>query len=300
MRSPLLFASLTLLAAPLYAGPRSSANYAISAESNDSGGRRSTSANYTQDASIGGSAVSAISSAANYTNKAGYVGQLTDPVGLLLGSPSTTVAEGGTLQLSAAQVQDDDTTTAVSAGAVAWSVAAGPLTGISSAGLVSAGLVYENTAATAQGTLAGFTGSLNLTVLDTLPDNFGSYANDGIDDSWQVQYFGLNNPSAAPGVDASGTGQTNLFKFVAGLNPLDPNARFRVQAAPVAGQPGQKQIVFGPVVAGRTYSVRAASDLTSGNWNTLSGGISVNGDEGTFVDPNAAGARKFYEVQVTR
>ena len=53
--------------------------------------------------------------------------------------------------------------------------------------------------ALAQGSYAGSTGSLNLTVLNVNQDNFGSYAGDGIGDDWQVQYFGLpSNPAAGP------------------------------------------------------------------------------------------------------
>jgi hypothetical protein len=37
-------------------------------------------------------------------------------------------------------------------------------------------LVYQDTAAIARGQWAGLTGDLALTVLDTIPDNFGSYA----------------------------------------------------------------------------------------------------------------------------
>lgn len=56
---------------------------------------------------------------------------------------------------------------------------------------------------------------------------------DGIDDSWQVQYFGQPpNPLAAPNADADGTGQNNLFKFIAGLNPLD-GSRFTLSILPV-------------------------------------------------------------------
>ena len=41
------------LAASLHAGPRTSANYSIPAEAADSGGRRATSANFTNDGSVG-------------------------------------------------------------------------------------------------------------------------------------------------------------------------------------------------------------------------------------------------------
>ena len=88
----------------------------------------------------------------------------------------------------------------------------GPITGISASGLATAGVVYQDTPATAQGVYAGNTGTLGLTVLDALPDNYGSYAGDGLDDAWQNQYFGLNNPNAAPGHVSDGSGLTNLFK----------------------------------------------------------------------------------------
>ena len=122
---------------------------------------------------------------------------------------------------------------------MAWSVASGPLTGISASGLATAGIVYQDTAATAQGSYLGDTGTLALTVRNVNTDDFGMYAADGIDDAWQVQYFGLNNPNAAPNVDFDHTGQTNLFKYIAGLNPLD-GSRFTLSIAPVAGQPAQK------------------------------------------------------------
>lgn len=288
------------LSVPASAGPRSSTNYAVIADSIDCGGRRNGSANYTHDGSIGGSAVAALSTAASYVNKAGFVSQLTDVVGVLVSAPSTTLAEGSTLQLGAAQVLDDSTTLRLAPDSVAWSVSSGPVAGISSSGLLSAGLVYQDTPATARGDFGGFSGTFNLQVLDTLPDNFGSYAGDGIDDSWQVQYFGLNNPNAAPSVDFSGTGQTNLFKFVAGLNPLDPAARFIVTAAPVAGQPSQKLISFGPVLAGRTYSVRAKADMASSNWSTVAGSVLIVGSQGTLLDTAAIGAKKFYEVQIVK
>ena len=65
----------------------------------------------------------------------------------------------------------------------------------------------------------------------------GSYAADGVGDDWQFQYFGLNNPNAAPLLDPDGDGQNNLFEFTAGLVPTNPLSRFLVSIAPVPGQP---------------------------------------------------------------
>ena len=112
------------------------------------------------------------------------------------------------------------------AASITWSIVSGPLTGINSNGLATAATVYQNTSATAQGVYAGDTGALNLTVLDTIPDNFGSYAGDGIGDDWQFQYFGLSNPNAAPLLDPDHDGHNNLFEFTAGIIPTDAASKF--------------------------------------------------------------------------
>jgi hypothetical protein len=99
--------------------------------------------------------------------------------------------------------------------------------------------------------------------------------------------------------DPDGTGQTNLFKYIAGLNPIDPTCRFVVTAAPVSGQSGEVAITYSPVVAGRTYVVQYSTNLGSGNWQTLTDTTqSTSGNATTIVDPNAANA-KFYKVQIT-
>ena len=112
-------------------------------------------------------------------------------------------------------------------------------------------------------------------------DDFGSYAGDAIDDAWQVQYFGQPpNPNAGPNVDFSGTGQTNLFKYVAGLNPLDPTSRFLLRIAAVPGQPTQRAVTFSPRFSDRTYTVQSKLNLTAGSWTPLSSfGTGDNGTE---------------------
>ena len=281
-------------------GPRSSASYAVSAESNDSGGARASSAAYTNDASLGG--IAGVSTAASPAEiaKAGYVGQLYEVVGFTVAAAATSLGEGTTLQLQGRQVLDDATFLAVPAASVAWSAQSGPLT-ISPAGLAAAGSVYQDTGALAKGTFGGRDGFLSLTVLNTNNDNFGAYAGDGIDDAWQVQYFGQNNPMAGPAMDPDGDGQTNRFEYVAGLVPNDPNSRFIYTIAPVAGQPTQRAITFSPVVAGRTYTVTTRTDLTSGTWQPLgSSTFTDNGSTRTVTDLSAGTGRRFYRVEISR
>src|SRR5260221_394044 len=78
------------------------------------------------------------------------------------------------------------------------------------------------TTGTVSGYYHGANNSTTMLVLDTNPDNYGLYANDGVADSWQIRYFGLSNPSGEANADADGTGQNNLVKYLAGLDPTNP------------------------------------------------------------------------------
>ena len=282
------------------AGSRSSVNYAITADTVDAAGTRATSANYANAGSAsliaGISAVAAPAESA----KSGYIAQLYDVAGLLVNSAAPSVNETASLQLAAWQLLDDATFLATDASAVTWGIVTGPISGVSASGFATAGAVFQNTSATVRGTFGGFTGSLNLTVLDSIPDNFGSYAGDGIDDGWQVQYFGQNNPLAAPALDPDGDGQTNLFEFTAGLIPTDPASAFHLRIAPVPGQPSRRKIIFSPRLDGRTYIVQSRLTLND-PWQPLGSSTqSDNGAERTVTDLNATGGKKFYRVEITR
>jgi len=302
-RRVLLVILASLTAASVHAGPRSSTNYAILTDATNIGGRRATSASYTNDGSAGGIAGISTVAAPAETVKHGYIGQLYEVTGLLLSAAPTTVNEDATRQLSAAHFLDDATTLAVNASSVVWSVASGPLASISATGLATAGTVYESTNATAQGILGTFTGTLQLSVLNVNIDDFHEYAADGIDDAWQVQYFGQPpNANAGSLVDFDRDGHANAFEYIAGLNPLDPNSRFILKIAPVPGQPGQKNLIFSPHFTDRTYVVKAKSNLlTLGGWGAISASApSDNGTERTITDLNASGPAKFYHVEITK
>src|SRR5258707_1189628 len=133
---------LALLAAAAHASPRTSASYTAPSDTADAGGKHTTSASYTNDASIGGIAGISTVAAPAETAKHGYIGQLFDVTGLTLTAATLNVNEGTTDALAAWQALDDATFLAVPATGVAWSVASGPLTGISAAGLVTAGIVF--------------------------------------------------------------------------------------------------------------------------------------------------------------
>ena len=91
----------------------------------DSGGGRTTDGTVVNDGSLGG--IADISSAGAAVAKHGYIGQLTEVTALQLAATPNTVNEGGNRQLSVMELLDDDSTTALAATDVAWSVASGPL-----------------------------------------------------------------------------------------------------------------------------------------------------------------------------
>lgn len=274
------------------------ANYSITTDTANSGGARVTSPSYTNDGSL--SDVSGLATATSpvETAKQGYIGQLYDAAVIQVTASPTTMNEGTSRQLAAAVILDDATTLVPLGTDLSWTVANGPLTGISSSGLATAGIVYQDTSATARASYAGATGTLGLTVINLGTDDFGIYANDGIPDAWQVQYFGVNNPLAAPTVDADGTGQDNLFKYIAGLDPTDPTSRFvaTVATIPVALQ---HTITFSPRLAGRTYTLQFSHDLRT--WDTFTGWSTLDkGQTRTVMDNDNRSARKFFRVLISQ
>lgn len=70
---------------------------------------------------------------------------------------------------------------------------------------------------------------------------------------------------------------------------------------PVENEPGQKAIIFGPVVAGRSYVVKYKLNLTDPTWTTLTNTTTAaNGGWRTVIDREASDAARFYEVEVAR
>lgn len=288
------FALLTAIA---HAGPRTSGSYSMTTESTDSGGKRATSATYTNDGSLGGIAGVSTVVAPAETVKAGFVGQLYEVTALQLAATPTTVNEIATRQLSGAQLLDDFTTNAVPAASITWSIVSGPLTSISTGGIVTAGTVYQDTAASAQGVYAGNTGTLSLSVIDSIKDNFTSYASDGIGDDWQVQYFGINSANAAPTLDLDQDGLNNFAEFALNLNPGTSST------LPAAGVRNGANFEYtytrsvAAVNSGVKFAVEWSDTLATNDWQVTSVTQTVLSDNGTTQQVKAiipaAGNLKF-------
>ena len=128
---------------------------------------------------------------------------------------------------------------------------------------------------------------------------------DGIPDWWEQFYFGhasgQTQDHSCATCDADGTGQNNLFKYVAGLNPTNRASVFTLQIQNVTGQPAQKSLIYSPVVAGRMYSVQSNTNLVGGAYTNLapSSGPQTNGTQATVTDLNASQSNKFYRILIS-
>jgi spore coat protein CotH len=129
------------------------------------------------------------------------------------------------------------------------------------------------------------------------PNNGNAYDsnNDGLPDSWQLQYFSsLADPQSAPGADPDGDGFTNLQEYLAGTNPTDSTSYLKIDSATVAGS--NTAIRFNAVV-GKTYTVLYRTNLTLGAWAKLSN-VPAQGSTGpvTVNDPGPTSKSRFYRL----
>ncbi len=124
---------------------------------------------------------------------------------------------------------------------------------------------------------------------------------DGVPDWWTNCYFGhpagQSSDHSRASDDASGSGQSNLFKYAAGLDPTHGAAVFRVRIEDMPGQSPLKQLVFGPCLSDRTYTVLSCNNLAVGNWSVPVTSTSTdNGSERTVSNLDTTGGTMFYRV----
>lgn len=294
------------LASPASAQISTSASYELlTAEPGPGGGAvQSSGGTITAEISVSDGIAGGVSNVTGggVQTKGNFTGQLYDPVSLdVTGTPSS-VNETAATQLSASAVMDDATTLALDPNDIAWSVMAGPFSGVTAGGLATSTNIYQNEIGQLRGIWQTLQDIENISVLNVGDDDFGSYAGDGLDDAWQVNFFGLDNPDAGPGEDPDGDQQDNQLENLAGVDPTDASSSFDVRIELVTGQPTHRRVVFTPFFIDRTYRMLWSPDLATA-FAILGGTTSENtGDGGTgkITDINAVEVRKFYQIEISR
>jgi hypothetical protein len=258
----------------------------------DGGGQRATNATITLDCSIGG--IGGVSTAGTVTAKSGYIGQLSETTNLTLTADVNPVNEGGSSQLGGLAFQDDATVTVLVGSNIIWSTPVLPAIGITLAGQINLTNVYADTSLVVTGSYLGVIGAGTLLVLDSNPDNYGTYAGDGILDGWQVKYFGINNPFALAGV-TNVTGMNNLNTYIADLNPTNPASRLKI--ATISNQIPNRVVYFTPASSNRVYALQYSTNLVTGVWTNVTP-VTNWGNGGTcwLTDTNLSS--RFYRIMV--
>jgi Tol biopolymer transport system component len=120
----------------------------------------------------------------------------------------------------------------------------------------------------------------------SMPDSDG----DGMDDDFEVTYFGDLSRNGAG--DFDGDGHSDYEEFLAGTNPTSDNSILRVIS--ISAPAGTARQLVWSAVAGRTYAVQYRDSLEEG-WSTLAGTVRAVSSTAARLDTTAVAGR-FYRV----
>jgi uncharacterized repeat protein (TIGR01451 family) len=133
------------------------------------------------------------------------------------------------------------------------------------------------------------TGSQVFLIRTTLADDRN---NDGLPDSWQLQYFGsLTAPGSGPNDDPDHDGLSNLQEYQAGSNPLVADSLLFLSGQQSSN--GNFALTF-RAIPGQNYVLSASTNLTDWApiWN-----FTPTSNPNSFVDPVSTNfTRRFYRI----
>lgn len=301
-RSPgfrLLLISLCLSAvAAVQGGEMQSSSYSIEAMG-ISGGGFSSSPSYHQAGSSSGIAENQTgNNPAPLTLHSGLAGQGYRIAALNLRSdPSFDLPEGTSANMIVELETDAGTIINLPPERTELLVLSGPVTLDDTSDQLDAEFVYTRTLVTVGVGYAGLGDLDSLSVVNTGDDDFGIYAADQVDDAWQVNFFGPDNPDGVGNEDFDGDSQSNRFEFEVGTLPDDPSSTFRVRIDRIANE---SHISFGPVFADRSYTILRSSSLTPASFSAVSLPTTDDGQTRTAIDSASFSDSIFYQVSVER
>jgi len=249
-----------------------------------------------------GEAIGSTAYSRSYGAAGGFIAQLVDPIDRFhLTADPVFVDVDSSSQLIGFRELDDGTFLRIEPTQITWSIQSGPLESIALTGIATGQFpVSEDSLAVVEGAYQTFSSITSLIVLDTDHDDLGMYANDGLNDSWQMIHFGTENPEAAPSEDPDGDGLSNAFEFLAMVDPTDLDSTFEMEVQEAASQTGVLDVVISPVFpSSRTYTLEYSFDLSEDGWDILAGSSETTvDDQMIFRDPDP-GIRKFYQVVIS-
>lgn len=133
----------------------------------------------------------------------------------------------------------------------------------------------------------GRTEQIDLTLGAVLLDSDG----DGLDDAWELRYFG--SLGANPNDDPDGDGVNNLGEFRAGTDPLDARSRFEIVEVNRVGPNFRIRWSSQP---NHLYQVRRSATLQTpaADYQIIASGLNATPPLNEFVDTTTAGSAHFF------
>lgn len=243
-----------------------------------------------------GEAAGGVVTGGGVMQRGGYVGQLYDVTGVTFPQNPLEVPELSETSLQLFEVWDDATVWRVPGEATQWTLLVGGEFGtLSPSGGLSAKAVYQNSAILLRAARGPWMAPLTVVVADTILDNFGSYAGDGLSDLWQVKNFGINHPQAGPQDDPDGDGSDNESEYLALTNPNDPGSVFT--AVLEADGVGGLRLAFDSVI-GRRYWLEASPTLEAPSWQEIAGPLNGTGGRLSFPLPLGPEPQQHFRIRM--
>jgi hypothetical protein len=123
----------------------------------------------------------------------------------------------------------------------------------------------------------------------------GDSDGDGMDDDWEMAYFGTLARNGFG--DFDNDGQTDLQEFRAGTDPTNQGSVLRALSV---SRLGGGTTVFWNAVPGRSYRVEFKDNVDDPSWTTVSGQVQTSGSTGWIADPAASPTHRFYRIVLVR
>ncbi len=120
----------------------------------------------------------------------------------------------------------------------------------------------------------------------------GDSDGDGMDDDWEMTYFG--NLSHDGTGDTDGDGLTDLQEYQAGTNPTNNTSVLRCLTVTAATNGAT---VYWSAVPGRSYRIEYKNSLSDADWKVLVDAVPANSAMGSVLDEAASlASQRYYRV----
>ena len=299
-----------------------STNYELTLSgSTASHGQTTTSANYAQRGYLAEKGARLETADKVIRNLDGLLGTEVTPNGVVLFSDAESVDEGAATALEALFENDDQTYTVIRGKAVQWEIdgPADPVAETHPRASVQTQTVMKDERVTISVKVDGLQTTASLGVQNINSDDFGIYAEDGIDDAWQVNHFGLTNAEGMPNKDPDADGLTNAEEFEQGSDPLvaavtDPTPT-ETEADPLETEVGSEPPSLEPLIKGfhqrsdgsyvmivvaspeASLTLEMSSTLEPGSWIELETVAISSSGEASIEITNDASRQAFYRLR---